>query len=336
MSENKFLGVDGCKAGWFFVAIGQGHEAEFGVFENIDQLFQSYSDARWILIDIPIGLPSKEIPNRICDIEARKLLGLKKASAVFSPPCREALKASKYTEAKQINLAELGKGLNLQTYHISKKIKEVDEFLNCHPESIKRIRESHPEICFWALAGQKTMEHNKKTDKGLEERLEILKQHFSKSSAIYKAALDRYLRKEVARDDILDAIALAVTATNLSARGATLPEKPMKDSSGLPMEIVYACPEISSVTKSELTHLTIKKQDVNAILVNRLEQADPDSCSRHKNVNCTYAVVETDGKKYLQIDIYGSDSRKIVEEKRQSIRLGPEAINQLKSIIDEL
>ena len=233
------------------VAIGPGDEAEFGTFQNIERLYEAYSDAELILIDIPIGLPSEEIPSRSCDIEARKLLGPKKASAVFPPPCRETLKADNYVEAKEINLAVLGKGLNLQTYHISKKIKEVDDFLNRYPESRERICESHPEICFWALAGQKPMVYNKKTTKGLKERLEILKQYSPRSTAIYNAALDRYFRKHVGRDDILDAMVLAVTATFFTVRGVSLPEEPVKDSSGLPMEIVYAFQKILLDAKSE-------------------------------------------------------------------------------------
>lgn len=336
MAENKFLGVDGCKAGWFFVAVGPGDEAEFGVFQNIDQLFKAYSNAKWILIDIPIGLPSETSPSRSCDIEARKLLGLKKASSVFSPPCRDALKAISYTEAKQINLSILGRGLTLQTYHISKKIKQVDAFLHCYPESKKRIRESHPEICFQALAGQKPMAHNKKTTGGLEERLEILTQHYPRSSAIYKAAMGRYLRKDLGRDDILDALALAVTATHLSNQGITLPKTPDRDSFGLPMEIVYAVPESLQDRESVRSDPEHKMQDDSIVAVNKLERVDLERDTKHTNVNCTYSVVETDGKKYLQIDTYGSAARKIPGKKSQSIRFDPDAIKQLKSIIEKI
>jgi hypothetical protein len=57
-----------------------------------------------------------------------------------------------------------------------------------------------------------------------------LKKYFPGSSAIYKAALDRYLRKEVGRDDILDALAVAVTASQLDGKyEANLPQYPEKD-----------------------------------------------------------------------------------------------------------
>jgi len=98
MTEDRYLGVDGCKAGWFFVSIGPGENVEFEIFENIEHLFDSYSDAIRILIDIPIGLPFEAIKFRICDNQTRKALKPKKHNSVFSPPCREALVAKTYTE----------------------------------------------------------------------------------------------------------------------------------------------------------------------------------------------------------------------------------------------
>ena len=55
----------------------------------------------------------------------------------------------------------------------------------------------------------------------------------------YRDALDTYKRKDVAADDILDALVGAVTAMHLPAI-KTLPENPVKDEEGLAMEIVYA------------------------------------------------------------------------------------------------
>ena len=54
MAGDRYLGVDGCKVGWFFVTIGPGQDSEFGIFENIERLFNAYSDAKSILIDIAI------------------------------------------------------------------------------------------------------------------------------------------------------------------------------------------------------------------------------------------------------------------------------------------
>jgi predicted RNase H-like nuclease len=107
----KFIGVDGCKIGWFYTAINHENDWEIGVSENIEKLWETHKDASLIFIDIPIGLPFKE--PRACDLEARKLLGKGKTSSVFPPPCREALAAKTYEEACEINKKVLGKKISL-------------------------------------------------------------------------------------------------------------------------------------------------------------------------------------------------------------------------------
>ena len=233
----KFIGVDGCKTGWFYTAIDHENDWEIGVSENIEKLWETHKDASLIFIDIPIGLPFKE--PRACDLEARKLLGKSKTSSVFPPPCREALAAKTYEEACEINKKVLGKKISLQAYHISKKIKEVDDFLLANPQAKQKIRETHPEICFWALAGGRPMKYSKKKAQGFEERLYVLKKVFSQTEAVVNTALKRYKRKEVAKDDILDSIAAAIVACSPVSSLATVPEIPGKDAKGLSMEIVF-------------------------------------------------------------------------------------------------
>ena len=70
-------------------------------------------------------------------------------------------------------------------------------------------------------------------------------------------------------------------------------------------------------------------------IVRKLERLDLDRDSKHTEVSATYSIVEDQkGEKYLQIDTYGSAFRKIPGKKSQSIRFSPEAIKQLKSIIE--
>lgn len=50
--------------------------------------------------------------------------------------------------------------------------------------------------------------------------------------------------------------------------------------------------------------------------------------------DCTYSVVTDDeGKKYPQIDTYGSATRKAAGKESQGVRFSPKAIEQLKQII---
>lgn len=239
MNSSKYIGVDGCKAGWFFVAIGPGDELELGIFETILQLWQTYSTAKWILIDIPIGLPSKEIKTRPCDRAARQVLRPKRHHSIFSPPCREALAAANYPEAGRINLGVCDRKISKQVWHISQKIKEVDELMSTHPAARDKLRETHPEVCFWSLAGKQPMTHYKKSPEGEAERRAVLNNYFGRSSAVIQTALDRYPRKQLARDDILDALVNAATAARLDRNIQTLPPEPVTDTVGLPMQMIY-------------------------------------------------------------------------------------------------
>jgi hypothetical protein len=69
-------------------------------------------------------------------------------------------------------------------------------------------------------------------------------------------------------------------------------------------------------------------------IVRKLEHVNLDRDSKHTEVNGTYSIVEAGGEKYLQIDTYGSATRKMPGKKSQSLRFSPEALKQIKSIIN--
>lgn len=70
-------------------------------------------------------------------------------------------------------------------------------------------------------------------------------------------------------------------------------------------------------------------------LVNKFVQQNLEKDSKHTVVDCTYTIIQSNGKKFLQIDTYGSNQRKIKGKKSQSIRFSEEAISQLKNIIEQ-
>lgn len=240
LSAMNFIGVDACKKGWFAAALDRRANWDIGIFRSIDALWSAFQNAFLILIDMPIGLPSDN--KRRCDTEARKLLN-RRASSVFPVPCREALHARTYRQACRINQQVLGVKLTIQTWNISAKILEVDRFLSNNKQARRRFRESHPELCFWALAGGRTMAYSKKTAQGFVERCSVLLKNCPQTNEIVQQALDQFKRKNLARDDILDAIALAVSAKLGSNSSRTVPLNPPVDEKGLPMEIVYAVPD---------------------------------------------------------------------------------------------
>ena len=103
-----------------------------------------------------------------------------------------------------------------------------------------RIREIHPELCFWGLAGR-PMQHAKKRNEGLSERTQLLQSIYPQTADIIAHTLSTYKRKDVARDDILDTLAAAVTGLMGRQNLTSIPQEPEFDERGLRMEMVY-CP----------------------------------------------------------------------------------------------
>ena len=72
------------------------------------------------------------------------------------------------------------------------------------------------------------------------ERLAVLARRWRPARQAFEQAMKAYRRAEVGRDDILDAMVLAVTASLPAGRRTTLPASPRRDEKGLRMEMVRA------------------------------------------------------------------------------------------------
>jgi len=290
MNKKVFVGVDGCRAGWFAVFLADpdadecdrdngnsekcgwelfekcGWELsekcswELGVFPNFsalrDFLKSNYMDYEpLVLIDIPIGLKSGGTGERLSDLGARKILKARKSS-IFPVPCREAVYAETYGQACEINEKLTGKRISKQAWNILPKIRDVDRFLLENKDVFPLVREVGPEICFQAFAGR-PMEYSKKKEEGFLERKKVLKKigiilkkagpladgTFECEAAvdeIIETALSKYRRKDVARDDILDALVAAFTAKLGHGYGFEyVPGEPEIDAEGLRIQLVY-------------------------------------------------------------------------------------------------
>jgi predicted RNase H-like nuclease len=92
----------------------------------------------------------------------------------------------------------------------------------------------HPEVCFWAINGEHPMAHNKKTEAGVNDRLNHLRTVFPD--------IQRHLLTPlpgVEKDDLLDAAAAAWTARRLSKGEARRVCEPERDENGLEVNIHY-------------------------------------------------------------------------------------------------
>jgi len=235
VSHPHGVGVDGCRGGWFFFS-GEDGGFRWGLAARFGEVLDQAPSGSPVLVDIPIGLSGGDCPVRPCDTLARRRLG-PRAASVFPSPSRAALDCADYASASERNRQVTGRKLSRQTWNLMDKIREVDGALANRPDARRVVRESHPEVCFAALAGGRPMRHYKKTDAGFEERLEILCACWSGSRRLLTRAMESLSRAEAARDDLVDALALALTASLDDDELETLPTDPDHDEAGRLMAI---------------------------------------------------------------------------------------------------
>ncbi|MEM0966152.1 MAG: DUF429 domain-containing protein [Verrucomicrobiota bacterium] len=205
--ETNGYGIDGCSGGWILAAWDQsGYRWSF--LDSLRGLFQEVGSSL-VLIDIPIGLPTREQPFRRCDSEARRRIGKGRSSSVFSPPSGNASRSPSYSKALETNRAEVGKGFSIQAWNLVPKIREVEEFLARSPTV--DLRESHPEVCFQALSGSHDM-GSKHTAEGILKRMEILRRFDLDFDESLQNATNCQPLKKAKMDDYLDAAILARVA----------------------------------------------------------------------------------------------------------------------------
>jgi len=229
-------GVDGCKNGWFCVAkdVGTGR-IWFGIYDNANSLLQQQPEPLIVAIDIPIGLT--EAGPRQCDIEARKLLGPRQSS-VFPAPIRPALRAKTRQEADLISRQVDGRGVTAQAFAIYSKIRDFDRILSAKPQLQERIKEVHPEVCFWAWNDKEAMTNTKKSKEGKAQRRTLIDKVFG-TVTVDKIQAE-YKRSIVRIDDIHDAFGALWTAERIfKGKAKVIPDPSPKDAVGLRMEMWY-------------------------------------------------------------------------------------------------
>ena len=170
-----------------------------------------------VAVDMPIGL-NESGQIRQCDRLVRQRLGVRRAS-LFPAPARSSLQCTDYDQVR-------GTGMSLQTFYLLPKIRQLDEAL-CVADQ-QRVVECHPELLWTRRSGQPLALAKKSAD-GLELRRRPLPAPLPEV---------RWPRKLVQPDDVVDALGLALAATDqLRGQGWCFPERPQYDERGLRMEI---------------------------------------------------------------------------------------------------
>lgn len=229
--ENRFVGVDWMKGKWLAVEL-HNNIVHYDTFTSIKELCDYHENADVILIDVPIGLPENtEQAKDRPDQSARDYLKVKnRKSSIFNVPFRQMVYAENKEEFKELNV-KLGAKVSSQGFGIVNCIKDVDEFLNANPEWQNRLLESHPECAFQALNNGQGLDSSKHSDEGIELRSQILSKYVRNVKDLLM------MTSSSAREDVLDALCLAVTA---KVGYKSIPENPKTDSKGLKMQISVA------------------------------------------------------------------------------------------------
>jgi predicted RNase H-like nuclease len=233
-------GVDGCPTGWLIALVRPQEEAvRLAVVATFAEVLAAPEAPVLIAVDMPIGLPERTgAGGRAAESLVRPLLG-QRQSSVFSVPSRAAIYAADYRDACRVALAtsDPPRKVSKQLYMIAPKIREVDALVRGAPERAASIFESHPELAFWRLNGERALDLPKKVKgrpypDGLALRRALLRQ------AGIAASILETTPRGCGADDVLDALACAITARRLYAGIARpFPDPPPRDAFGLPMAI---------------------------------------------------------------------------------------------------
>lgn len=250
-AAGAFAGVDGCPAGWIAV-VWAGREPAVSIFPRFTDLIEALPNDTVIAVDMPIGLPERGGPGgRGAEQAARANLRMRQSS-VFSIPSRAAIYAecgpfasweetlAAHKRASQVarETSDPSRGVAIQAFCIFPKIREIDAVLRAEPALAGRIIESHPELAFWRLNGERAMEKPKKirgrvNPEGMEERRELLARH-----GFVRDFLDRTPPRGAAADDFLDACAVSLIARcHGEGRAVPFPDPPLRDAYSLPVAI---------------------------------------------------------------------------------------------------
>lgn len=243
--ERWVAGVDGCPAGWLVVLcpLDVPGEARALVVPRFAEVLSIEPKLSLVAVDMPIGLPERVTTGgRDADIGARANLGARQ-SAVFAVPSRAAVMKHDYREACEAALAtsDPPRKVSKQCFYLFAKMREIDALMS--PALQERVREIHPELAFWALNGERSLDLPKKVKSrphapGLELRRGLL------AAAGYDP---RFLENKhgikasaAGPDDLLDAAACAWSAARIvNGCGRRFPHTPPLDANGLRMEIWY-------------------------------------------------------------------------------------------------
>ena len=253
----RVAGVDGCPKGWIAAVVeldahpGGSGPADRGPADRGPRRRTGWPVVTWRLltdaselptlaervgIDIPIGLPSGDVP-RVADRGRPDAAAGPSFQCVPHPGARGA-RSHRLPRRVRDLARECGRAISKQTWFITPEIAEVDAALaplaGKAPATGLSVAEVHPEVSFAAMAGG-IPAPPKKTAAGRKSREQLLAGWLGPGVRALVEAAPRPARP----DDALDALACAWTAWRwLSGVHEELGDAAARDDRGLPMRIL--------------------------------------------------------------------------------------------------
>jgi predicted RNase H-like nuclease len=244
--SHEFLGVDRCPDGWLAVGYSRDDVApDAAVYDDIGALWDAHAGAARIVVGVPIGLRDRgdDADSRRCDDLARAVVGPRHRSVVTAPsrPAVERIvTGATPVDVSQTNRGVTGEGLSPRARRLAPAVHEVDQLLRAGDGDPTVLVEGHPELAFRAFHHQ-DLAHSKGTAVGTVERTRVLRAVPEYGHGDWTGLVDslRERGQDAGLDDLLDAVALALTAMAPADEVQRLPRDPSTDGEGLPVQMVY-------------------------------------------------------------------------------------------------
>lgn len=221
-------GVTPCPPGWLLQS-AKIHGATFAlelprVYDTVTEIFSEHPAFEVIVVNAPIGY--RDLPEdgpRTCDVEARALVGAR-GSSIRNAPSWAVIN-------DDIGWAE--GGIDAITATLLPRYRELAKEMS--PFRQRLIYEGNPELSFYQLNQDTSMQLSKKVEAGHDERRDVLESHVPGMEKVFEAEL-----ANISEQHLYDALALLWTARRVYGHAAKrMPTEPEWDSQGLRMEMVY-------------------------------------------------------------------------------------------------
>jgi predicted RNase H-like nuclease len=224
-------GVEPCAGGWL-VAPGNLQGITLApqpcyVLESLAEVLDYRPSFTVVALHAPVGFPDGADDMRLCDSNAKELLGRRRGAAVAAPS-RKLLDAKTFEEAQAIDPS-----FDIVRWRALPRATEA--ILEVQSWRQRMVWEVNPELAFVQMNDGQPLNSSRRSIHGLRQRTELLEAKLPGSERVMKER-----PKQVREAKLLDALADLWTARRIRARAITrLADPPAWDTEGVRMDIVY-------------------------------------------------------------------------------------------------